>query len=143
MIALLERGVMYPPIDICVVARAVYDAVSATDAREPAESSQKLHLLSVKDRMLHGIMRRLYWVAARDLLADGLNKGGADRTLLARVCNECGFGTPREVLAHAKSSGRHRAPYRSGKFRAPYSSEQAVGSATKPSKDGPPDGEGQ
>ena len=88
MVALLEHGMMYPPLDICVDARAVYDAISAAYACEPAVSSLKFHLISVGDRMTHGIIRQLCWVDTRDMLADGLTKGGVDRTLLTRVCDE-------------------------------------------------------
>ena len=102
MIGPLERGMLYPPLDICVDARAVYDAISATDACEPAESNLKLHLISVRDMMTRNMIRRLYWVDARDTLADGLTKGGVDRTLLTRVCNECRFQATHDALVHTK-----------------------------------------
>ena len=70
---------MYPPFDICVDAQAVYDAIGAPDACEPAGSSLKLHLIPVRDRMTHGHIRKLFWVDASDMLADGLTKGGVDR----------------------------------------------------------------
>ena len=67
MIDLLERWLMYPPLDLRADARA-----------EPAGSSLKLHLISVKDRMMHGLIRKLYWVDTRDMLVDGLIEGGID-----------------------------------------------------------------
>lgn len=74
MIELLERGLMYTPLDICVDARAVCDAIRAPDACEFAGSSLKFHLVSVRDGMTYGQVRKLSWVDARDLLADGLVK---------------------------------------------------------------------
>lgn len=89
MIDLLEVGCMHPPLDLCVDARAVYDAIRASDACEPAESSLKLHLISVWDRMTHGLIRKFWWVDTRDMLADGLTMGGIDRLLLHNVSNDC------------------------------------------------------
>ena len=65
MIDLLEKGKMYPPLDLCIYARAVYDAIAASDACEPAGCSLKLHLIPVGDRMAHGLIRKLYWVDTR------------------------------------------------------------------------------
>ena len=62
MIDLLDRRLIYPPVDICVDARAVYDAISASDACERAGSSLKLHRISVRDRTLHGLIRGFVWV---------------------------------------------------------------------------------
>ena len=80
---------MYPPLDICVDAEAVYYAIAASDVCELAACSLKLHLISVRDRMMHGLDRAFYWVDARDMLADGLTKGGIDRLLLHKVSNDC------------------------------------------------------
>ena len=104
MICALEHGALYPPLDVCVDARAVYDAIAATDACDPAECSLKLHLISVRDRMQAGIIRRMYWVDTRDMLADGLTKGGIDRTLLQRISNECRYSTAHECAVHLKAS---------------------------------------
>lgn len=89
MIDLFERGTMHPPLDLCVGARAVYDAIAAPNACELVECSLELHLISVRDRMTHGLVRKLYWVDARDLLVDGPTNGGIDRFLLRRVSDDC------------------------------------------------------
>ena len=104
MVDMLENGQLYPPLDISVDARAVYDAVSATDTCEPAESPLKLHLLSVRNRMESGIIRRLHWVDTRDMLADGLAKGGIDRRLLHQASNDCRLKVAHEALTHTKST---------------------------------------
>ena len=102
MIIVLEKGAMYPPLDLCVDARAVYDVVAATDVCDPAGSSLKLHLTSVRDRMTHGLIRSLYWVDARDMLADGLAKAGIDRILLHNASNDCHYKASHEALVHDK-----------------------------------------
>ena len=90
------------PLDICVDSRAVYDAISAVDACEFAGSSLKLHRIPARDRMTRNPIRRLYWVYVRDMLADGLSKGGVDRTSPTRVCNECRFQATHGALVRTK-----------------------------------------
>ena len=46
---MLEHGKLYPPVDVCVDARAVFDALAASDVCDPSEPSLKLHLISVRD----------------------------------------------------------------------------------------------
>ena len=121
MIDLLESGNMYPPLDLCAGARAAYDAIAATDVCEPAGSSLKLHLISVRDRMTHGLVRQIFWADATDMLADGLTKSSIDRTLLHNMSNDCRYQAIRECLEH-----RHHA---------------VVGSATSPPKEEPPEKE--
>ena len=74
MIDLLEEGMVYPPFATCVDARTLYDAIAASDVCELAGCSVKLHLVSVRDRMTHGSIRRFYWVDTRDMLAGGVAK---------------------------------------------------------------------
>ena len=57
---MLEGGTLYPPVDFCVGARAVYDAMRALDACEFAGSPPKLHLISVRDGAAHGLIRKLF-----------------------------------------------------------------------------------
>ena len=102
MIDLLEAGKLYPPIDFCVDAKVVFDAISASDACEFAESSFKLHFISVRDRMIHGLIRRFYWVDTRNMLADGLTKGGIDRLLLHRCSNDCRYVAKHSFEPHSK-----------------------------------------
>ena len=86
-------------------AKAVYDAIRASDACEPAGSSLKLHIISVRGRMAHGLIRRFYWVDTRDMLADGLAKGGIDRLLLHRCSNDCKYDSQHHFVAHSKIFG--------------------------------------
>ena len=102
---MLEGGKLYPPIDFCVDAKAVSDAISASDACEPAERSFKLHFISVRDRMTHGLIRRRYWVDTRDMLADGLTKGGIDGLLLHRCSNGCKYVSKHHWVAHSTILG--------------------------------------
>ena len=105
MLDMLEGGVLYPPIGYCVDARAVYDAISASDACEPAGSSLKLHLISARDGMTHGLARNWFWVDTRDMLAVGLSKGGIDRLLRHSCSNDCKYVSKHERLKHSKVFG--------------------------------------
>ena len=75
MIDMLEIGQMYPPFELRVDARAVYDAISAPNVCEPVGCSLQLYLISVRDKMSHDLVPRFHRVGARDMLADGLTKG--------------------------------------------------------------------
>ena len=104
MIDLLEHGGLYPSLDVAVDAIVAFDAVAATGACDPQECSLKLHLISVRDRMSQGIIRRMHLVDTRDMLADGLTKDGIDRALLHSVSNDCRFELAHPALTHNKTS---------------------------------------
>ena len=97
LLDLLENGHLYPPIDMAVDARAVFDAISASDICDPAESPLKLHLISVKDRFAQRIIRALYWLDTRTMVADGLIKCGIDRRLLHELSEKCRYRCEHEV----------------------------------------------
>lgn len=94
----------------------MYDAVVAIDVCEPQEGSLKLHLIPVRDRLAQSIIRRMHWVDARDMLANGLVTGCIDRTLLHNVSNSCSLKLAHGAFTHVK---------------------QSVGSATKSSTEDP------
>lgn len=54
-----------PPFDICVDARTVYAALSAAYVCEFAEWSLNCHLVMVRDRTAHGLVRKFFCVDAR------------------------------------------------------------------------------
>jgi len=78
----LACGGLYPPIDLLVDAKSVSDAVSAPETCTPQEASLKLHIKTIRDRLARGLLRSLSWCDTRDMLADGLTKGGVDRAAL-------------------------------------------------------------
>ena len=80
----LSLGTLYPPIDLCIDAKSVYDSVTCTDVSTPLEASLLVHVLSVRDRLSTGTIRSMNWVDTRDMLADGLNKGSVPRIALVK-----------------------------------------------------------
>ena len=81
----LEMGGLSPPIEACIDARSVFDAIAASDVTTPQEATLKLHLVSIRNRIENGVLKRLWWVDTRDMVADALTKGGIDRKLLTSV----------------------------------------------------------
>ena len=84
----LESGGLYPPIEFVIDAQSVYDALNVLDVCTPQESSLKLHLIAIRNRLERGVIRALWWCDTRDMLADALTKGGIDRTQLIRCMCE-------------------------------------------------------
>ena len=106
MVDLFEPGKLHPPFHFGADARAAYDAVVASDVRHPAESSFKLHLVSVRDRLSHSTIGNVYWLDIRDVVADDLTTGVNYRCLLDNMSNDCRYEVKHETFAHAKSSLR-------------------------------------
>ena len=95
----LESGGLTPRVEMAIDAWAVFDALTAQDASEPSESSLKLHVLAFRDRLFRGVCSILWWTDTRDMVADGLTKGGVDRRILTSVMN----GTPTLLYSCLKS----------------------------------------
>ena len=84
----LEAGRLYPPIACCTDAMSVWQAIVAADCGTPQECSLKLHLLSLRDRLQRGVLRAIHWTDTRDMVADGLTKGGVNRELMLSVSKD-------------------------------------------------------
>ena len=80
-----ERSIEH---DAGIDARAVFDGVTATQPRTPAEKPLFLHALAVREHLEAGHLSRLWWFDTRAMLADGLTKGAVDREALVRVCEQ-------------------------------------------------------
>ncbi len=52
LVGLLENCRLYPPVGLAVDARVFYDALTASEICDLAESSLKLHLIAVRNRLL-------------------------------------------------------------------------------------------
>ena len=84
----LEDGQLDPPIDVVIDARSVFDSLAVQDVCNPAEMSLELHLIAIRAKLESGLLRNLYWCDTRDMLADGLTKGGIDRTMLIKALDK-------------------------------------------------------
>ena len=88
LMAMLESGGLYPPIDFVIDAQSVFDALNVLDVCTPQESSLKLHFIAIRKRMERGVIRAIWWCDTRDMLADALTKGGIDRAMLVKWMKE-------------------------------------------------------
>ena len=84
----LESTGLYPPIEFVIDAQSVFDALNVLDVCTPRESSLKLHLIAIRNRLERGVIRALWWCDTRDMLADALTKGGIDRAMLVKCMSE-------------------------------------------------------
>ena len=110
MIDLLETGQLYPPLDLCVDARAVYDDIGPSDACAPAECSLKRRLVSVRNRLSHDLGRQFDWVDTMDMLADGLSKGGIDSFLPHAASNDCKYDANHLSLVRSNVGSATKVP---------------------------------
>ena len=69
----------------------------------PQEESLILQVHSVRDDLASKRLDGLYWIDTRDMLADGLNKGGLDRTALQKAMKECTWKLVHEFASTGSS----------------------------------------
>ena len=86
------------PLELIIDAKAVYDAIVVPEYNMPTEATLVNHLHSVREQVRDGRVARLWWIDTRDMVADGLNKGGLPRDPILELCeqgrwnlNECGI----------------------------------------------------
>ena len=81
-------GRMHFPLELSIDAHAVFDAIAAPEFSMPAEATLVLHLHSIREHVRDGRISRLWWVDTRDMVADGLNKGGLPRDPILTLCEQ-------------------------------------------------------
>ena len=84
----LESGGLYPPIEFVIDAQSVFDALNVLDVCTPQESSLKLHLIAIRNRLERSVIKSIWWCDTRDMLADALTKGGIDRAMLVKCMKQ-------------------------------------------------------
>ena len=74
-----QKGLRLVPHDAGIDAKAVYDGITATQPRTPADKPLFLHALAMREYPQAGWVDKLYWFDTLAMLADGLTKGAVDR----------------------------------------------------------------
>ena len=87
---LYDQGKMHFPMELSIDAKAVYDAITAPEFSMPSEATLVLHLHSLREFVRDKRLSKLWWIDTRDMVADGLNKGGLPREPILDMC-EKGF----------------------------------------------------
>ena len=83
-----EEGRMRFPMELIIDAKAVFDSITVKDYSSPAESTLVNHLHSVREQLRDGRICRLWWIDTRDMVADGMNKGGLPRDPILSLCEK-------------------------------------------------------
>ena len=102
----VDTGKLKPDLDCVVDARALFDAVASADACTPLECSLKLHLMDIRDKLVNGIIKRLFWADTRDMVADCMTKGGVMRTMIQNLCEKGLISLRQEFKVHTKIRGK-------------------------------------
>ena len=74
------------PLGLIIDAKAVFDSITVKDFSTPAEATLVNHLHSVREQLRDGRIFRLWWIDTRDMVADGMNKGGLPRDPILSLC---------------------------------------------------------
>ena len=86
MQSLYEKGSLHFPLEVSIDAKAVHDAITSPEYNMPAEATLVNHLHSIREAVRDGRVSRLWWIDTRDMVADGLNKGGLPREPILNMC---------------------------------------------------------
>ena len=82
LLDLRQQAKLRPALEACLDARSVFDAVTASTVKVPADKHLFLHVLKLREFLDTGQLRRLWWIDTRMMLADGLTKGAVERDAL-------------------------------------------------------------
>ena len=64
---------------------SIFSYLAAAHLKLPVEKSTYFHLAYLREKLVCGLIRSYNWTDTRDMVADGLTKGSADRTALAAI----------------------------------------------------------
>ena len=72
-------------VALAIDAEGVYKSLTSRDLKTPAEKTLLGHVAWIREMIQKGIIRRLQWCDARDIIADGRTKGSIDRAGLLKL----------------------------------------------------------
>lgn len=97
---LFETGKLQFPMELSIDAKAVFDAIVAPEFSMPTEATLVNHLHSIREAVQNGRISRLWWIDTRDMVADGLNKGGLPREPILHLCERGSWTLNEKGIAH-------------------------------------------
>jgi len=89
---LLERtaqGALMPPMELCVDAKSVFDAITASTVQVPADKHLFIHVLRMRELVDSGEISRLWWIDTVMMIADGMTKGSIPRDDILMLVRDC------------------------------------------------------
>jgi hypothetical protein len=84
---LRDHGGYCIPMTIQIDAMSVFQAITSTYIKHPAEKGLLSHVQFVRELLDTNVITALLWIDTRDMLADGLTKGSIDRKELQDAMN--------------------------------------------------------
>ncbi len=86
---LLDRvtlGELTVPIETVTDAKSLFEAVKNPEPKTPTEETLLFGFNYLKEHMLSGLLRKIWWCETTDMLADALTKGIIARGALIETC---------------------------------------------------------
>ncbi len=80
-----DEGRLPIPLEAVIDCESIFDSLIPPETKLPTEATLIMILLQVKQMLVQGSLRALWWVDTRDMAADGLNKGLVARSVLLNV----------------------------------------------------------
>ena len=75
----------YLPITLCIDAKPVYAAVTATFVKRPADQSLLCDAQYLRELLDMQVLRQISWIDTRDMYADGLTNGAVHRSAVRAI----------------------------------------------------------
>jgi hypothetical protein len=85
LMALEERGVLPLHIELCTDRRSLFDALAGEEVKTPSEGSLIMVLHTLKEQLGTWHLKRIWWLTAEEMVADGLNKEAVSRRALLEL----------------------------------------------------------
>ena len=82
---LQEKGQLLLPMEVCIDAKSVFDALASDPIRTPAEKNLYIHLLAMSDLIKRGILTKVWWIDTKDMASDARTKGYIDREVVIQL----------------------------------------------------------
>ena len=81
----IATGDLPMPVEALTDSYSIFSYLAAAHLKLPAEKSTYYHLAFLREKLVTHFISSYNWVDTRDMVADGLTKGSADRSLLAAL----------------------------------------------------------
>ena len=85
MVQAMSQGQVPMAIEALTDSYSIFSYLAAAHLKLPAEKGTFYHLAYLRERLVSSLIGSYTWVDTRDMVADGLTKGRADRTALINM----------------------------------------------------------
>ena len=85
MVQAMSKGRVPMAIEALTDSYSIFSYLAAAHLKLPAEKGTYYHLAYLREKLVSTLIGSYTWVDTRDMVADGLTKGRADRTALIKM----------------------------------------------------------